>query len=104
MGINFMDQYSLLHFAVGIIVYFWGVSLPNWFIMHTLFELLENSNIGINIINTLFKDVWPGGKDYADSTLNTIGDGVFAILGWLFAWYVDYYGSKLGLYPIHIKN
>jgi len=103
MGTNFIDQYSLLHFAVGIVAYFWGIGLVNWIIIHTLFELIENTQFGMNVINKTFKDIWPGGKNYPDSMINTTGDGVFAILGWLFAYCVDYYGDKFGLYQRHIK-
>ena len=41
MGNKFIDQYSLLHFAVGIVVYFWDISLLSWFVLHTIFELIE---------------------------------------------------------------
>ena len=51
MGFQFFDQYTYLHFAVGIIVYFWNISLLNWVIFHTVFEILENTQIGLNIIN-----------------------------------------------------
>ena len=47
MGSQVFDQYTYLHFAVGIIVYFWGISLENWIIIHTLFEIIENMDMGI---------------------------------------------------------
>lgn len=103
MGVNFIDQFSLLHFAVGIVVYFWNISLLNWIIIHTIFELTENTEFGMKIINTVFKNIWPGGKNYADKPINIIGDSVFSILGWLFARTVDYQGNKLGLYSLHIQ-
>ena len=34
----FIDQYSYLHFASGIIAYFWGVKLKLWIILHVLYE------------------------------------------------------------------
>ena len=30
MGPKFFDQYTYLHFAVGIIAYFWNISLKKW--------------------------------------------------------------------------
>jgi hypothetical protein len=39
MGFQFFDQYTYLHFAVGIIVYFWNISLLKWVIFHTVFEV-----------------------------------------------------------------
>ena len=53
MGTRFLDQYTYLHFSVGIIVYFWNISLLNWIILHTIFELLENTKIGMRLINNL---------------------------------------------------
>jgi len=32
MGKYFFDQYTILHFAVGIIAYFWNVSLLNTYL------------------------------------------------------------------------
>ena len=43
MGIKFTDNFSLLHIASGIIIYYWGVSFWNWFILHLLYEYLENT-------------------------------------------------------------
>lgn len=45
------DQYTYLHFAIGIVVYFWNISLINWVIIHTIFEIIENTQTGIHIIN-----------------------------------------------------
>lgn len=84
MGTEFMDAYSLLHFAVGIVVRHWGMSFIVWAIIHTVFEILENTQAGMHFINTYVK-AWPGGKPRADSLLNSVGDSVFGILGWLAA-------------------
>ncbi len=92
MGIYFFDQYSILHMAVGIIAYFFGIQFTNWIILHLLFEYLENTNTGIYIINTYFHDIWPGGKPKSDTFINSmLGDNFFAILGWLIAYYLDIY-------------
>lgn len=103
MGVYFIDQYSLLHFASGIIAYFWNISLTTWIIMHVIFEYIENTKIGIYIINNWIS-FWPGGKPRADNFLNSFfGDNICAILGWLFAYGVDKIGNKYGLYDSHIK-
>jgi hypothetical protein len=81
MGKEFLDAYSLLHFAVGVVARHWNVSLLVWIILHTVFEIVENTQIGMHWINTHIK-AWPGGKPYADSLVNNLGDTVFAILGW----------------------
>ena len=102
MGDFFFDQYTYLHFAVGIIVYFWNASLFNWFILHTIFETLENTQIGIHIINKYIV-FWPGGKPKPDSIVNIIGDTFGAMFGWLSAYYLDQLGNSYGWYTLHIK-
>jgi hypothetical protein len=103
MGVNFVDQYSLLHLATGIIAYFFGLKIHNWFFLHLSFEIAENSLLGMKIINTYFKHIWPGGKYAKDTFVNSIlGDNFFAILGWVLAYVFDNYGSQYGLYQKHI--
>ena len=103
MGLNFLDQYSYLHFASGIVVYFWGLSLKNWIILHLLFEILENTQPVINFINR-YLTIWPGGKPHPDSFKNSFGDCITSILGWLSAYYLDQLGNKFGWYKLHIKK
>lgn len=102
MGKNFIDEYSLLHFAVGIVAYFFGIKLIHFNILHILFEFVENTDVGITVINTYFKDIWPGGKPRADAIINSVGDVIFGFLGWLFAYVVDCYGKKNNLYGYNI--
>jgi hypothetical protein len=102
MGHLYFDQYTYLHFAVGIVVYFWNISLLNWFILHTIFEILENTQMGINIINKYIV-FWPGGKPKSDSIINSVGDTFGAILGWLSAYYLDKLGNNYKWYDLHIK-
>jgi hypothetical protein len=104
MGTNFLDQYTLLHFATGVMAYFWGISFVNTFIIHTIFELVENTQMGMNFINTYFKGLWPGGKFYPDSFNNMIGDTIGVSMGWLLAYYLDSIGSKYGWYDRHLST
>jgi hypothetical protein len=97
MGLLLFDQYTYLHFASGIVAYFWGVSIFWWFIFHTIFELLENSQPGMWVINNLIT-MWPGGKPMADSLINMIGDTIGSIIGWLSAKWLDDYGKAMGWY------
>ena len=101
MGLNFLDQYTYLHFASGIIAYFWGLRLKTLIILHVIFEIIENTKIGMEIINK-FK-YWPGGKNYADSYINRLGDTTGAIIGWLSAYYLDKIGDKYQWYKKHIN-
>jgi hypothetical protein len=84
MGTKFMDQYSLLHLASGIIARYWNLSLLAWIVLHTLFEWMENTQSGMRFIHTYIK-IWPGGKLSADSITNSIGDTIFSVLGWCIA-------------------
>lgn len=81
MGEKLFDKYSQLHFLWGIIAYNLGISSNNWFILHTLFEIIENSPLGMFIINHYFT-LWPGGKQNPDTLLNMFGDTLFTMLGW----------------------
>ena len=87
MGRAFIDKFSLLHFATGIVAQFWGSALWQFVLGHVAFELLENTPTGMAVINML--PFWPGGKDKADTWLNIAGDNFFAVLGFLLASFVN---------------
>jgi len=89
MGRTWFDQYSLLHLAVGIVAYFLSISLFMTILIHILFEIIENTQFGMNLINTYFKYWWPGGKSYPDSLLNNTTDTIFTGIGWLLAYKLD---------------
>jgi hypothetical protein len=89
MGLRAFDQYSLLHFAAGVIAYFWSISFFIVILVHIFFEFFENTSIGMNLINTYFLRWWPGGKTHPDSLLNRTSDTIFTGLGWLAAAQLD---------------
>ena len=95
------DQYSLLHISVGVVAYFWGFSVLSWIIIHTIFELLENTSYSVWFINK-YIPFWPGGKTKTDSTINMVGDTISAILGWAFAYYIDWIGVQNKWYEGHL--
>ena len=101
MGELLLDQFTLLHFSVGVLFYFWGVSFPLWILIHTLFEYIENTSYGIHIIQQYIK-WWPGGKHKPDSLLNICGDTLGAILGWICSYLLDKIGTKYEWYPAHL--
>lgn len=86
MGASLLDRFSLLHFATGIVAYFMGASFWQWFIIHGLFELLENSQSGMDFIRTNFSWFWPGGKEFSDAPINMLGDQAAAMAGWVVPW------------------
>jgi hypothetical protein len=89
MGHRFFDQYSLLHFAAGVVAYFWSISFVTIILIHVAFEYVENTTMGMNFINTYFMDWWPGGKTHADSLLNQASDTLFTGVGWLASYHLD---------------
>jgi len=103
MGNQFLDQYSYLHFASGIVAYFWGIKLYVWIIIHVLFELIENTKIGMRFINNYFP-YWPGGKPKADNIINQLGDNLAAILGHYSAYLLDTFGNRMNWYDLHINT
>jgi len=103
MGLKFFDQYSYLHFAVGIITYYWGINLKVALIVHTIFELSENTKMGMNFINNILT-FWPGGKPKRDSNINILGDTIFFIFGWMSAKFLDDYGTKNNWYFKHLTD
>jgi hypothetical protein len=88
MGKYFTDNFSILHFATGIIFYYFGISFTNSFIIHLLFEAIENQNFAMEIISKT--GWWPGGKDEADTVLNSLGDQFYFSLGWIISSKLDY--------------
>ena len=100
MGVYLFDQYSLLHFSFGIFAYFFKFDLITFMVIHILFEIVENSGVGMSIINNYVKYIWPGGKNYRDEFINSmIGDNISAFCGWYLAYLVDKISDKYGLTP-----
>jgi hypothetical protein len=93
MGYKLIDQYSLLHFSSGCIAFFFGIKLLNWIILHTIFEIIENSPKGVHFIDT-YLTFWPGGKKAPDNLKNSLSDLIFAIIGYVIAYTLDKYYNK----------
>jgi hypothetical protein len=103
MGKYIFDQFTFLHFSVGVIIYFWGINLSTWVIIHTLFEILENTNYGMFFINN-YLTLWPGNKPISDTFINSFGDTIGAVFGWLTARYIDRLGIKMNWYGLHLNT
>jgi len=85
MGQKIYDKYSLLHLAVGIVVYYFDISLLIWIILHIIFEIVENTKQGVHFIDN-YLIFWPGGKKKPDSIINSISDIVCGTFGWILAY------------------
>jgi hypothetical protein len=88
MGIVLFDQYTLLHFATGVIFYFFNFSLLSFFVIHTVFEIVENTKYGVYFIDK-YLTFWPGRKVKPDKIINNIGDTIGALSGWYSAKLLD---------------
>ena len=97
MGVLFLDQYSLLHYATGVVAYFWGIPPVHFFVAHVAFEAGENTQSGMDFINTNLT-WWPGGKPRADTITNLVGDNMSALLGYYCAYKLDAEGKRRNWY------
>ena len=99
---RFFDQYSLLNFASGVTAYFWGAVRFDFFVCFIiLFELFQNSSIGINLINK-YIPFWPKAKPEPESMVNICGDIFFTILGWKVAELLDEFYSEKNKIEIYV--
>jgi hypothetical protein len=90
MGKELYDSYSLLHFSMGVLFYFLGVSLKASVGLHILFEIVENTKGGMKISNTFNSSIGGKlGKPSKDSFINSVTDTLFFGLGWIVASCLD---------------
>jgi len=96
MGFRLLDQYSLLHAAMGVVVYFWGIPLLWALVLHTVYEWAENTPWGMHAIRRV--TLWPGGKSEADALINVLGDTLSFGAGWGVAAWLNHVGHVRGWY------
>lgn len=90
MGTNIFDKYSIFHATVGMLMSLLGLEWYIVLILHTIFEIVENTHTAGKIIRK-YLWWWPGGKVKPDSVLNTIGDTISVMLGWLVGYLLSDY-------------
>ena len=89
-AITFM---SILHMLSGIIGHRIGLKFYQFLILHTIWELFENTKYGILITNWFIKYIYRLNNTVynGDSILNLLFDFIFAIIGYklseLFSFY-----------------
>jgi hypothetical protein len=82
-GDALFSQYSLLHFAMGLIIFFTKVPLLLATLAYTAFLLVHHSEEGSRFMSK-FVPMWPGGKRSEDY-LPILGDILAFDAGWLAA-------------------
>ena len=87
MGRTLFDRFTLLHAVSGYLAYHWGLKEVDWLLLHTGFEILENSPPGVAFLRQV--TFWPGGKTHADWLINVIGDTVGTWAGFRCAKWID---------------
>jgi hypothetical protein len=88
MGELFTDKYSIYHFSSGVIAYYCGISFAKWFIIHMIFEVIENSRLQQEL-NKI--QIWPGRKPGPDTFINSMGDQCYTMMGWCIGYAVNKY-------------
>ncbi len=88
MGELFTDKYSIYHFSSGIIAYYCGLSFAKWFVVHMIYEILENSRLHKELDKV---EIWPGRKPKPDTIINSIGDQFYTMMGWCVGYIMNKY-------------
>jgi hypothetical protein len=89
MGTKPMDRFSFLHVATGIVSYYLGISLKWWTILNIAYEIIDNTNCFMYIVNNYIPNIWPGGKPGPDTIINSMGDILSSIFGWYIAYMIN---------------
>lgn len=102
MGHQIFDQFSSLHFAMGVIAYFFGLTFWQWFFLHLLFELIQNGSkyYGYINIDVGLPILQPPDTTGPDHLINSLGDQTFAMTGWILAYYIDKLGKEYNWYNV----
>jgi len=84
-----MDQYSLFHVAIGIVMYFWSLPFLSFILFNLALEYAETTSIGSNLKHTYLQGWWPGGKSVPTTFLARISDVACMLAGMLISYGVD---------------
>ena len=55
MGTHLMDIYSVLHFTSGVLIEKLGIGFVYAFVLHLIFEYLENTTYGVYMAHLMTK-------------------------------------------------
>ena len=83
-----VDKYSIIHFIAGFIVYFLKINITTLFVLSTIYDVYENSRNG-NHISKIIKEKFLFSAGDPETLVNSIGDIVCTLMGWICAYYID---------------
>ena len=72
-----LDEWSIVHVSGGIVAAQTGITLPQFMVLHTLFELVENTDQGTGLLSKIGWD-----RKNGDTWANIAGDTLSAVAGW----------------------
>lgn len=72
-----LDEWSIVHASGGIIAAQTGVTLPQFLVLHTIFEIVENADKGKGLLSKIGWD-----RKGGDTFTNVLGDTISAAAGW----------------------
>ena len=84
-----MDQYSLFHVAIGIVMYFWSLPFLSFILFNLALEYAETTSIGSNLKHTYLQGWWPGGKSVPTTFLARLSDVMSMAIGIALSYAID---------------
>ncbi len=76
------DEYSVVHFAIGVLTYQSGFSFVTLAIVYSIFKIFSNVSLGMYVIDTYITPLL-GYKLFPESFKNIGTDLAMCLLGWL---------------------
>ena len=102
------DEYSLVHFSIGVLTYQSGFSFLTLAIVYSIFKIFSNVSLGMYVIDTYVTPLL-GYKLYPESFKNIGMDLSACLLGWLTGYlalnkqYNQITSAIVGLITYHIR-
>ena len=86
MDQNAFDEYSIIHFSIGLLAYQSGFSFITLVIFYSIFKIFGNTSFGINIIDKYVSPIF-GYKLFPESYKNIISDLGICLFGWFLGYF-----------------
>jgi hypothetical protein len=96
------DEYSIVHFAIGVLTFQAGFSFVTLAILYAIFKIFSNMSLGMYVIDKYFTP-FIGYKLYPESFKNIGTDLALCFIGWIFGYlalnqeFSEFTSSMIGL-------